>query len=219
MTENKKQNKIVHELIKKIDSDPQKAENYFDLSALLIEQQSFDQAEELLNKALGSVQDADGVDLIQFGLGNLYYTQSEYDKTIQIMQRINSEKLQPDANQMIAQSYFAQNKYQIAFAFALTAQEKKQPNDISINSLLGDITLAMGDLDSAEHYYDIVLSGDSRNASSLFNRGIIEMVLHDGGLDNHFFKDAKAFDSELFEKNKNRLIDIDSLINNGRDSE
>lgn len=218
MAENKKQNKIVHELVKKIDSNPQKAENYFDLSALLIEQQSFDQAEELLNKALGNVRDADGVDLIQFGLGNLYYTQSEYDKTIQVMQTIKSKKLQPDANQMIAQSYFAQNKYQIAFAFALTAQEKKQ-QDISINSLLGDITLAMGDLDSAEHYYDLVLNGDSKNASALFNRGIIEMVLHDGRLDNHFFKDAKAFDSELFEENKSRLIDIDSLINNGRNSE
>ncbi|MCH4058987.1 MAG: tetratricopeptide repeat protein [Pediococcus pentosaceus] len=80
MTEDKKKQDIVKDLIDKIDQNPQEAENYYALATVLVKQQSFDQAEELLVKARGLFKDSHSVDLLTYGLGNVYYESGLYEK-------------------------------------------------------------------------------------------------------------------------------------------
>lgn len=47
---------LVHELIGKIDADPENAQNYYNLGSALVEMQSFPQAEELFRRALSILQ-------------------------------------------------------------------------------------------------------------------------------------------------------------------
>jgi predicted negative regulator of RcsB-dependent stress response len=208
MTEENKN--IVHELIEKINQEPDNAANYYALAIVLVKQQSFDQAEELLVKAKGLFSDAKSQDLLNYGLGNVYYESGMYDRANQIFQTVTDPKLKQDANLMIAQGYFAQNQYEMAFAFGLTAWEQQRENP-DANELMGDISLAMGNASDAKTYYDVALKNKA-TAKLNFNRGVIEMTLTKSE-NNVYFDRAKQLDSEFFESSKQRLIDIDKLLN------
>ena len=79
--EQKKQTqKLVHRLVMAIDEEPDKFNNYYDLGALLTRLNDFEQAEELFMKALGIFEkknDAKAVNLLNYGLGNVYYNYIE----------------------------------------------------------------------------------------------------------------------------------------------
>lgn len=64
--ENEENQNLVHELIQKIDQDPHNAQNYYALATVLVKQQSFDQAEELLVKARGLFSDQPSQDLLTY---------------------------------------------------------------------------------------------------------------------------------------------------------
>lgn len=175
MTEDKKKQDIVKDLIDKIDQNPQEAENYYALATVLVKQQSFDQAEELLVKARGLFKDSHSVDLLTYGLGNVYYESGLYEKANVEFQTIKEARLKKDANLMIAQGYYAQSQYKLAFAFGLTALEQN-PHDADTNELMGDVNLALGDAPRAQKYYDAALE-NKNTAKLLFNRGVVEMTL------------------------------------------
>ena len=83
----KETEKLVHKLIQAIDEHPDKVNNYYDLGSLLTRLNDYTQAEELFMKALGifeakGAQDAQ--DLLNYGLGNLYYEVGKVDRAIEL---------------------------------------------------------------------------------------------------------------------------------------
>lgn len=214
MTEDKKKQDIVKDLIDKIDQNPQEAENYYALATVLVKQQSFDQAEELLVKARGLFKDSHSVDLLTYGLGNVYYESGLYGKANVEFQTIKDAHLKKDANLMIAQGYYAQSQYKLAFAFGLTALEQN-PHDADTNELMGDVNLALGDAPRAQKYYDAALE-NKNTAKLLFNRGVVEMTLTKKKT-NIYFEQAKKIDKTYFESSKQRLIDIDKLLSESKE--
>lgn len=170
--EEKKAHKLVHDLVQKIDNEPKNYRHYYELATLLVEGKDYEQAEELLMKALGLFKDSgdDVIDTLKFGLGNVYYAAQEYDKAIKIFQEINDTKLQAEAYAMLAQSYMAKGDNKRAMVFALSAQSGKR-DDPSINEMIGDNLLALGNFAQAGEFYDNVLKAEPQNGKANFNRG------------------------------------------------
>ncbi|MCH4058988.1 MAG: hypothetical protein LKE97_03740 [Pediococcus pentosaceus] len=115
---------------------------------------------------------------------------------------------------MIAQGYYAQSQYKLAFAFGLTALEQN-PHDADTNELMGDVNLALGDAPRAQKYYDAALE-NKNTAKLLFNRGVVEMTLTKKKT-NIYFEQAKKIDKTYFESSKQRLIDIDKLLSESKE--
>ncbi|KRN94030.1 TPR repeat-containing protein [Pediococcus stilesii] len=210
MGSEKKRDDVIHKLIQKIDENPNDAKNYYNLAAILVKQQSFDQAEELLVKSRENFNDSSSVDLLTYGLGNVYYAEGLYEKANRTFQTVRDQRLKKEANMMIAQGYFAQSEYKMAFAFGLTVLENS-PSDADVNELMGDISLALGDIKMAQKYYDVALKA-KKTAKLLFNRGVVEMAISKTK-NNKFFDLSKEIDAKLFEQNKQRLVDVDKLLN------
>lgn len=97
--EQKKQTqKLVHRLVMAIDEEPDKFNNYYDLGALLTRLNDFEQAEELFMKALGIFEkknDAKAVNLLNYGLGNVYYSVGKTNEAIKQYNKIDDAKLRP----------------------------------------------------------------------------------------------------------------------------
>lgn len=210
----KKTTEQVHKLVTEIDNDPDNYQTYYDLCMLLINEESFDQAEQLLNQSLVKFKSNDQArSLFEYGIGILLYTNQMYEKAIPVFKLVDDPKLQHDAYLMTAQSYYALSQYKMAFAFALTASEGHK-QDPDTNKLLGDIQLATGDLKSARDYYDIALKNDHSN-ELVFNRGIVEAGLEEGNsINNKYFDQVKRADPKYFENAKQKLEDINKLITN-----
>lgn len=178
--EQKKQTqKLVHRLVMAIDEEPDKFNNYYDLGALLTRLNDFEQAEELFMKALGIFEkknDAKAVNLLNYGLGNVYYSVGKINEAIKQYNKIDDAKLKADSYLMLAQSYMKQKNYQQAVAYGLTAHDLR-PQDPEINQAIGDSLLALGEFKQAKNYYDLILKRHPGRADTQFNRGLVAMVL------------------------------------------
>ena len=85
--------------------------------------QSFPQAEELFKRAINIFSDQPTkVDLLTYGLGNVFYSAGLYDEAIQAFQKVTDHKLKAEAYLMIGQANYAQQKYQQAMVFCINGQ-------------------------------------------------------------------------------------------------
>ncbi len=157
----------IHKLVEKVDREPNNYHNYYDLATFLVEAKDYEQAEELLMKALGLFDKSsqDVKDTLKFGLGNVYYAAAEYDKAIKIFQEIDDKKLQAESYLMLAQSYMAKGDNKRAMVFALSAQSSRH-DDPDVNQMIGDNLLALGNFEQAGEFYDIVLKKPARKWQS-----------------------------------------------------
>src|SRR5699024_7931129 len=97
---------LITDLIQKIDYSPDDAQAYYNLGVALNDAHSAEQAEELLKKALNIfAYSKEKSSIMYYGLGNVYYTNSMYDKAIVEFKKIQSEKLKQDSMLMMAQAY------------------------------------------------------------------------------------------------------------------
>ena len=212
-----KNTQIVKEMVAALDRDPYDPKRYYDLGSMLTTMQSFQQAEELFLKGLNVFEkEQQKQEILHYGLGNVYYSAGLYEKAISEFSKVKEQNLHADAFLMIAQGYFAQNEYQQAMVFALTASEEL-PTDLAAKSLLGDCFLATGDFKNAQKFYDQALSLKSDNVHVNFQRGLTAMVL--GQAPDDFFAKVKKLDPEYFEKHKERLNDIASVVKDKHDKE
>ncbi|WP_283678913.1 tetratricopeptide repeat protein [Lentilactobacillus sp. Marseille-Q4993] len=209
--EEQKAKQLVHELVVKIDQDPDNYRNYYELATLLVEGKDYPQAEELLMKALGRFATAEIqiVDLLRYGLGNVYYAAEEFDKAIAEFQKVTDKGLQFQSYLMLAQSYMAKGDSKRSLAFAISAQEKNR-KDKTVNQLIGDNLLALGNFTQAGEFYDMVLEIDSKDGKANFNRGIVAMI-NDENFSDYFDK-AKKYDQNYFNDGQERLKDIEKFI-------
>ncbi|WP_102281272.1 tetratricopeptide repeat protein [[Lactobacillus] timonensis] len=205
-------NQLVHRLIAAIDQQPEKVNNYYDLGSLLTRLQSYEQAEELFMKALGIFEqkdDGDAVNLLNYGLGNLYYTVGKAKSAIDYYNKIDDPKLKADSYLMLAQSYMKEKHYKQAVAYGLTALELR-PDDAAINQVLGDSFLALGEFEQARGYYDTILKHHPGRADTQFNRGLVAMVL---GEDYHsYLTQAQQLDPDFYKKSEKRIADIKDFL-------
>lgn len=205
-------NQLVHRLITAIDEQPEKVNNYYDLGSLLTRLQSYEQAEELFMKARGIFEqknDRNAINLLNYGLGNLYYTVGKVKSAIDYYNKIDDPKLKADSYLMLAQSYMKEKQYKQAVAYGLTALELR-PGDAAINQVLGDSFLALGEFEQARGYYDDILKHHPGRADTQFNRGLVAMVL---GEDYHnYLTQAQQLDPDFYKKSEKRIADIKDFL-------
>ncbi|MHC9532835.1 tetratricopeptide repeat protein [Dellaglioa sp. L3N] len=198
---------LIHQLVEKVEQEPDNQQAYYELGSYLTKLKDYPQAEELYKKALSHFDGQS--DLLQYGLGNVFYEAELYPEAIQSFQKITNQAMKENAFLMLAQSYMAQEQYQQALAFAITAQEIT-PKNPDTNELIGDIFLALGQFENAARYYDLVLEVDAHQAKANFQRGLANMVL---GLEfEPYFELAKASDQAYFAAQKQRLSEIEAFI-------
>ena len=76
-------------MIKKINNHPKNIENYLQLSTYLIEQNSADQALELLEKARGLV---DQPEALTYNIAVCYYMQGDFAKSLALLNSIPDDE-------------------------------------------------------------------------------------------------------------------------------
>lgn len=211
--EQKKQTeRLVHKLITAIDESPDKANNYYDLGSLLTRLQDYAQAEELFMKALGIFEakgDQEAQNLLNYGLGNLYYEVGKIDQAIKLYNKIDDKKLKADSYLMLAQSYSKKKQYKQVIAYGLTAHELR-PEDPEIDQALGDALLALGEFKQAASYYDAILKHHPGRADTQFNRGLVAMVLGEPYKD--YLNQARQLDLDYYTKSEKRIAEIEKTL-------
>ncbi|MCT4488326.1 tetratricopeptide repeat protein [Levilactobacillus parabrevis] len=200
---------MVHELVQRIDSHPGDADAYYELATVLVDLNSFAQAEELLMKALGlfAAQPV-AVEKLHYGLGNVYYAAQDYTKAIAEFDQLGAQ-LKGAGYLMMAQSYMASGDHKRALVFGLTALGS-QPKDVATLQVVAENLLALGNMAQAAQYYDQVLTLDDHNGRANFDRGLVAMV--QGEDYGPYFKAAKSLDPQYFEKGQKKLADIERFI-------
>ena len=211
--EQKKQTeRLVHKLITAIDESPDKANNYYDLGSLLTRLQDYAQAEELFMKALGIFEakgDQEAQNLLNYGLGNLYYEVGKVDQAIKLYNKIDDKKLKADSYLMLAQSYSKKKQDKQVVAYGLTAHELR-PEDPEIDQALGDALLALGEFKQAASYYDAILKHHPGRADTQFNRGLVAMVLGEPYKD--YLNQARQLDLDYYTKSEKRIAEIEKTL-------
>lgn len=200
---------MVHELVQRINSHPGDADAYYELATVLVDLNSFAQAEELLMKALGlfAAQPV-AVEKLHYGLGNVYYAAQDYTKAIAEFDQLGAQ-LKGAGYLMMAQSYMASGDHKRALVFGLTALGS-QPKDVATLQVVAENLLALGNMAQAAQYYDQVLALDDHNGRANFDRGLVAMV--QGEDYGPYFKAAKSLDPQYFEKGQKKLADIERFI-------
>lgn len=196
----------IHLLIKKINNHPKNIENYLQLSTYLIEQNSADQALELLEKARGLVDQPED---LTYNIAVCYYMQGDFAKSLALLNSI------PDDEETMYQKaliFMKLGQYQKALAYALTLKNQ----DERTLELIGDIWLSLGDLKSANQTYSKILK-DKRNAKVNF---LLGLTLFDTNPDKaeKYFKVSKKQNPKYFAQAQKQYNAVAKLIRgkNGR---
>ena len=208
----KQTEQLIHRLVEAINEAPDKFNNYYDLGSLLTRLQDYEQAEELFMKALGIFEpkgDQKAVNLLKYGLGNLYYSVGHADRAISYYNQIEDAKLKGDAYLMLAQSYMKKQAYKQAVAYGLTALDLR-PTDPEIAQVLGDSCLALGEFKPAKDYYDRILKRHPGRADTQFNRGLVAMAL--GEPYESFLTQAKQLDPDYYAKSEQKIAEIEHTL-------
>ncbi|WP_318765929.1 tetratricopeptide repeat protein [Lactiplantibacillus carotarum] len=204
------QQALVHQLVTKIDDQPDDYHAYYDLVVLLTVGQDYEQAEALAMKALGKfATQQPAADLLRYALGNVYYQAEAYDQALPYYQQITDARLKHDAYLMMGQALMAKGDYQHALVWAITAQEA-QSTDKDANLLVADILLALGNNQQAYDFYQKVRALDPQSGRAAFNAGLTAMVLGKPYAD--LFASAQKLDSDYFKQHQQQLTDIEKTV-------
>ena len=192
--------KAIHLLINKIDQDQKNIENYLQLSTYLIEENSVDQALELLKKAQGLVKEPEK---LNYNIAICYYMQGEFEKSLNIINTL------PNDDETLYQKaliFMKLGQFQKALAYALTI--KKQ--DDRTYELLGDIWLSLGDLKTAQQEFEQIPSA-KRNAKVNFLLGLT-ILDHDRDQAQKYFDRSKELDSVYFTQAQSQYATIAKML-------
>lgn len=207
--EKQRSEKLVHQLVQQITQHPGDFEPYYELATVLVDLNSYAQAEELLMKALGLfAAQPKAVERLHYGLGNVYYAAQDYPKAIAQFDQLN-DQLKGAGYLMIAQSHMANGDHKRALAFALTALAS-QPQDVATLQVVAENLLAVGNMAQAAQYYDQVLALDPQNGRATFDRGLVAMV--QGEPYAQYFSTAKQLDPTYYAQGQKKLVEIEKFI-------
>ncbi|KRN29380.1 tetratricopeptide repeat family protein [Lactobacillus selangorensis] len=184
---------------------------YLQLSTYLTALKDFPQAEELLQRAL-SVFPNDAS--LRYNLGTLYYVAQDYTKAIPIFQELVQNEQMADAQYMLGEIYFRQKQYQLALAFALTAQQA-DPTAIDANQLCGAIWMSMGNFAEAAQYYRNVLDQAPENVQANFQYGLTQFAQRQPA--EKYFNFVQKQAPDYFKQQKQQLTDIERFLDATKD--
>lgn len=190
----------IHLLVKKIDKNPQKVENYLQLSTYLIEQGSSDQAAKLLEEARHLVKKPQELD---YNLAVCYYMQGDFDKSLALLEKIPNDDLSLYQKALV---YLKLGQSQKALAYAMTIKRI----DNRTRELLGDIWLSLGNLDEALKIYKQIKEKE-RNSKVNFLIGVC-LFEKDRDEAEKFFALSKKQDKKYYEQAKNQYSAIMKMI-------
>lgn len=200
----------IKQLVAAVDAHPDEVERYYELGTALTEQQSYPQAEELLKRALSHFNgDNHAENLLHYGLGNVYYASGLYQEALGEFQRVQDKRLKGQAYMMIAQTYYAQKKYQQVLVFALTASEQLKRDSTPL-TLMGDTFMALGNFTQAHEYYTKALTVNGQDLRARFQRGVVLTVQgKDPAADFDF---VKRHDPAFYKRMQARLADTQKFM-------
>lgn len=195
-----KKDKAIHLLIEKIDRDPKDINNYLQLSTYLIEENSIDQALELLQKAQGLVSKPEE---LNYNIAICYYMQGEFEKALSLINTL------PNDDETLYQKaliFMKLGQYQKALAYALTIKKM----DERTLELLGDIWLSLGDLSTAKQQFEKI-APSKRNAKVNF---LLGLTIFDQDRDKaqKYFDRTKELDPAYFKQAQSQYAAIAKML-------
>lgn len=198
----------IHQLITKIDREPQNPDNYLQLATYLLNEGSFAQATQLLEQAKQLVKKPQNLD---YDLAVCYYMQGDFDKALALLDQIPNDDLVLYQKALV---YLKIGQKQKALAYALTIKQI----DNRVRELLGDIWLSLGELKEARTIYEQIPISD-RSAKVNFLLGIT--VLEDDRKEaQQFMQIAKKQDPKYYQQALDQYASILKLVkdkDNGND--
>ncbi len=204
MTDQEKQTaaeQAIHELIKKIDQEPTKAENYLQLATCLVEQGSFDQATQLLEQAKNLVKKPQALD---YDLAVSLYLQGDFAQALDLLDKLPNDDLILYQKALI---FLKMGQPQKALAHALTIKNV----DDRVKELLGDIWLSLGDLKEAKANF-AAIGPEKRSAKVNFMLGIT-LFSEDRQQAEKYLAQAKQQDPKFFEQAQEQYNAILKMVN------
>lgn len=195
-----KTDQAIHLLIQKIDKNPKNVENYLQLSTYLIEQNSPEQALELLQKAQGLIEKPQE---LTYNIAVCYYMQGEFEKSLHLLDTL------PNDDETLYQKalvFMKLGQYQKALAYALTIKTL----DERTLELLGDIWLSLGNLKQAYDSFAKIMP-DARNAKVNFMLGLT-VLDQDRDRAQEFFDLAKEKDAAYFANAQKQYAALAKMI-------
>lgn len=192
--------RAIHLLIKEIDQHPKQVENYLQLSTYLIEQNSPDQALELLQKAQSLI---DKPQELVYNIAVCYYMQGEFKKSLALLDTL------PNNDETLYQKalvFMKLGQYQKALAYAMTIKL----SDERTLELLGDIWLSLGNLQQANSSYSAI-NTEKRNAKVNFLLGLT-VLDQDRKKAQEYFKRSEKKDSAYFANAKKQYAALMEMV-------
>ncbi|WP_125571641.1 tetratricopeptide repeat protein [Lacticaseibacillus songhuajiangensis] len=162
-----------------IDEQPDEPGNYALLATMLINMRAYDQADELLVKALGLFPDQEE---LRYNWGLSAYQQGNYQNALARLLPLTkpdiAKGLRADASYMVALTYKAADDNLHALAFAMTASQlNPQASDAAV--LTANLLLALGSLQEAKQLLEPFL--DSQDGQVQLTYGMILSALGEDG--------------------------------------
>ena len=190
----------VHQLIKQIDQDPHNTENYLELSSILIEGGSYEQAQNLLEKAKGLVNDPSS---LVYNLAVCHYLQGDFDQALKILNQLPNDDYTMYQKALV---FFKLNQTQKALAYAMTIKNQ----DNKTHELIGDIWLSLGEMEQSYQAFHAIPT-EQRSAKVLFLLGLT-IFEKDREKANSYFKHAKELDKKYYETAKEQYLAILNVL-------
>ncbi|WEV51941.1 tetratricopeptide repeat protein [Lactobacillus sp. ESL0731] len=190
----------IHQLITKIDQQPQKADNYLQLATYLLNEGSFAQATQLLEQAKQLVKKPQDLD---YDLAVCYYMQGDFDKALTLLDQIPNDDLVLYQKALV---YLKIGQKQKALAYALTIKKL----DNRVRELLGDIWLSLGQLKEARTSYEQIPPA-ARSAKVNFLLGIT-VLEDDRKKAQEFLQTAKKLDPKYYQQALDQYSSILKLV-------
>lgn len=193
--------------VRQIDEKPTDPKRYAVLATMLIGIHAFDEASQLIVKALGLFP---GDDELTYDAGLLAFSQGNTTLASRYFQQLATAQkgsLKQDAQYMLALSYQQGGQVQKALAFALTAHEAA-PEKVDAALLAAELLLGLGAFKDAADLLKPFLQ--INNAQVLFTYG---MALAGQGQDGSEYLDAaKRLDPQGYAQKAGRVRDIAGFL-------
>lgn len=162
-----------------IDEQPHEPGNHALLATMLINMRAYDQADELLVKALGLFPDQEE---LRYDWGLSAYQQGDYQNALARLLPLTKPQIQAnlraDASYMVALTYKAADDNLHALAFAMTASElNPKASDAAV--LTANLLLALGSLKEAQQLLRPFI--ETKNGQVQLTYGMILSALGEDG--------------------------------------
>lgn len=193
--------------VKRIDDKPTDPKRYAVLATMLIGIHAYDEASQLIVKALGLFPNDHE---LTYDAGLLAFSQGNTTLAIKYFRQLataNKGSLKQDAQYMLALSYQQAGQAQKALAFALTAHDAA-PEKVDAALLTAELLLGLGAFKDAAQMLAPFLK--INNARVLFTYG---MALAGQGEDGSEFLDAaKRLDPKHYDQQAGQVRDIAGFL-------